>query len=68
MFWAKAALTVVSFVSKLLSALELALAYRAGTQHQVLADKSADIAKLQAEAQAAANAGDAQTALDKHEF
>ena len=64
----KGALTVVGFLSKLIQAAELALAYRAGVQHQVLADKSADITKLQAEAVAAANAGTATNALDQNKF
>jgi hypothetical protein len=64
----KGVLTLVSFVSKVIQVLELWLAYRAGQQHQILADRSADVTKLQAEAQAAANAGTAQDALSKGKF
>lgn len=52
----KGILTVVSFVSKAIQALELALAYRAGVHAQVLADRNLQLQKLMAEAQAGANA------------
>lgn len=63
-----AALKGLAAIGKIIQAVELWLAYKAGLQHQVLADKSADIAKLQAEANAVAQAGTAQEALKKGDF
>jgi hypothetical protein len=61
-------LNVIGFISQLITGLEVWLAYKGGVQHQVLADKAADISKLQAEAVARANAGSASDALKRHDF
>lgn len=68
MFFAKAALTVISFISRAIQALELFLAYRAGVAHQVASDRGADLAKLQAELKAANNAGTANESLGSGKF
>ncbi len=64
----KAITTFLGFFGRAIQAVEMWLARKSGIEHQLLADKSADIAKLQAEAVARANAGSAIDALKRHDF